>query len=441
MLVTVWVISMGCNSRQSIPDYYDPGNINANRDGLLAAAALANPVWSREEVAILRQLWLGSLPLRPPSPSNSFADEPRAAALGHRLFFDPRLSANGQVACTTCHRPDLMFTDGLPLSLGTRLTKRNAQTIAGAAYSPWLLWDGHKDSLWAQALEPIEHPDEQGSTRLHAIHLIRRDETYRTLYEEIFGMLPPELADFNRFPDSGGPVDYAPYRTAWDSMTAEDQTTTTLIFTNLGKAIEAYERLIRPGPTRFDAYAKAALAGDVNTMANTLSPDEVAGLRLFIGRANCLGCHSGPLFSDHKFHNTGVPLENDRLPDEGRAAGVQQLRQDEFNCLSPYSEATAEECAGLSSTGFSRDELRYAFRTPSLRNLVETAPYMHTGQLATLGRVLEHYNRAPQAPLGRSELRPLNLSADELALLEAFLRTLSAPLATPPELLEPPTAP
>ncbi|MFC1975449.1 cytochrome-c peroxidase [Chloroflexota bacterium] len=430
---------VGCGSAPDVPDYYAPQVVTPDRGQILAVTPLPNADWTPAEIAMLTDLWLGSLPAVPPSPSNAVADNPQAAALGHKLFFDARLSANNQVACTTCHRPDLIFTDGFPVSFGTRTTKRNAPTLIGAAYSPWLLWDGHKDSLWAQALEPIEHPDEQGSTRLHAAHLIQQDKAYRTRYEAVFGPLPPELADFDRFPDSGGPVQHAGYRANWESMTLADQAIVTQIYVNLGQAIAAYERLILPGRSRFDTYVQAVLERNVEMAKNTLSPDEVAGLRLFIGQSNCIRCHSGPLFTDNNFHNNGVPMAEGLPPDDGRATGGQRVLTDEFNCLGPYSDAEQTECIPLNTAQAGAVEVVYAFRPPTLRNVAETAPYMHAGQIETLREVLEHYNQAPPAPMGQTEVQPLNLSETELDQLEAFLRSLSAPLASPPELLKTPT--
>lgn len=438
ILLAIFILN-ACTPQPTPPSPYIQPTINPNNVQLLAKAPPSNPIWTPEELLTLRDLWLGSLPPPPPDPSNAVAGDPRAAALGHRLFFDERLSANNQVACATCHRPDLNFTDGFPRSFGTRLTRRNALTIVGAAYSPWLLWDGHKDSLWAQAIEPLEHPDEQGYTRLHAIHLIDQEESYRAAYEAIFGPLP-DLSDFGRFPDSGGPVELTGYRANWERMTPADQATATHIYVNLGKALAAYERLIPPGPAPYDRYVQAILESDLETMEQTLEPEAVAGLRLFIGPAGCIRCHHGPLFTDHQFHNTGLPLVEDLPPDEGRAGGLARALADEFNCLGPYSDVDEAYCIITASKAANREALVYQFKTPTLRNVAQTGPYMHTGLLATLGEVLAHYNQAPAAPLGQTELKPLHLSGAELDQLESFLRSLSGPLAAPPELLDPPAS-
>ena len=173
-------------------------------------------------------------------------------------------------------------------------------------------------------------------------------------------------------------------------------------------------------------------------MHAALTPDAVSGLRLFVGKGQCINCHNGPLFTNNDFHNTGVPAALGLPEDTGRAKGVQQVLADEFNCLSTYSDAAPEDCGELRFAKADDHALERQFKPPSLRNVAERAPYMHAGQFATLREVLHHYNRAPAAPAGHSELKPLNLSEQELGQLEAFLRSLSGPLNTPPELLAPP---
>lgn len=376
--------------------------------------------WTEAEIATLRTLWLGSLPPLPADPSNQYADDPRAVALGEKLFFDMRFSVNGQISCGTCHLPELEFQDGRALAQGVGVTDRRTMPIAGVAYSPWLFWDGRKDSLWAQALGPLESMVEHGGTRAQYAHLIAAH--YRDEYEALFGPLP-DLADV---PPTAAPIDNPTARTAWEAMTPAARESVTQIYANMGKAIAAFERTIMPAPSRFDAYVQAMLDEDARAMRAALTPDEVAGLRLFIGAANCTQCHNGALFTDNDFHNTAVPTVPGLPEDTGRAAGARQVLADEFNCLSPYSDAAPEQCAELRFMISEGELLLRAFKPPSLRNVAERPPYMHAGQFATLEEVLLHYNSAPPAPAGHSELHPLNLSPAELGQLLAFLQTLSA---------------
>lgn len=355
--------------------------------------------WSDADVAVLRSLWIGSLPELPPDPTNAVSDDPRAAELGHALFFDTGLSSSGAIACATCHRPELRFTDGMQKGRGVGQSKRNTRSIVSVAYSPWQYWDGRRDSQWAQALSPIEDPAEHGGSRHHAVRAVASGDQFRRQYEDLFGVLP-DL-------DEPRNVDRA--------------------FSNIGKAIAAYERLIMPGPSRFDRYVEAILSGDDEQ--NLYAADEIAGLRLFIGKASCTQCHNGPLLTNHEFHNTGVLSFPGEVPDKGRAAGVRQVLADPFNCRGEFSDSSEQVCAELE---FARSgyEVLGAFRTPSLRNLEHTQPYMHKGQMFTLAEVLAHYNEAPLSMVGHNEAKPLGLNAVELRQLETFLETLAAPLAT-----------
>lgn len=408
---------------------------------LLTAAAIAlwsatRPAsWNEAEISILRGLWIGSLPPLPPDPSNRYADDPRAAELGHKLFFDTRFSATGDVSCATCHQPELMFTDGLPLAQGVGTTDRKTMTIIGTAYSPWQFWDGRKDSQWAQALAPLESAVEHGGTRAMYAHLIA--EHYRAEYESIFGPLP-DLSDPERFPASAGPVDDPAVRAAWEAMTQADRDAVTQVYVNMGKAIAAYERLIMPAPSRFDQYVDALLKGDKAAMQAALTDDEVAGLRLFIGRAECIKCHNGPLFTNNDFHNTGVPTAQGLSLDDGRASGVLKVINDEFNCLSKWSDAGENDCAELRFVTSEGEQLEAAFKPPTLRNVAGTAPYMHAGQYATLEEVLAHYNHPPVSPIGHNELEPLGLTQSEIEQIIAFLRALSGGVNAPDALLQAP---
>jgi len=353
--------------------------------GIALAAYLLwpRPEWTKEEVATLRSLWIGSIPPLPPDPSNRVADDPRALALGKKLFFDPRLSVNRKVACASCHQPALLFQDGLPLARGIATTTRKTMAIAGTGYSPWLFWDGRKDSLWAQALGPLESAVEHGGTRTQYAHAIAQH--HGADFEALFGPLPP-LSDGHRFPVHAGPLDDPAARAAWERMAGPDREAVTRTFANIGKAIAAYERRIMPGPSRFDAYVQALLKDDLAAMRSALTPEEAAGLRLFIGKAQCINCHNGPLFTGNHFHNTGVPARAGLPPDLGRAKGAPEVRDDEFNCLSPYSDAQPDECAELKYMVATGVDLEGAFKPSSLRNIAATGPYMHAGQFTTCAR-------------------------------------------------------
>jgi cytochrome c peroxidase len=397
----------------------------------VAGVATGASHWSGVDVTTIRSLWIGELEPLEPDPTNRYGDDPRAVELGHRLFFDTRLSSTGTVACATCHDPQREFQDGTPLGTGVGTTDRRTMPIAGTAYSPWQFWDGRKDTQWAQALGPLESSVEHGGTRAQYTRLI--GEHYRAEYEALFGPLP----DLAAVPQKAGPVEDQEARTAWERLTDQTRDDITRVYANIGKAIAAYERRIQYGPSRFDRYAEA-LFRDGRAPEGILTRDEVAGLRLFIGKAECTTCHNGPLFTDNHFHNTGVPAVASLPLDLGRAVGAKQVLDDEFNCRSRFSDAHPAECKELEFLESDSHELERAFKPPSLRNVAERPPYMHAGQIATLAEVLAHYNRAPAAPRGHSELKPLRLSRRELAQLEAFLRALSGPTQAPPGLLAPP---
>jgi cytochrome c peroxidase len=389
--------------------------------------------WSAQERETLRSLSLASLGPVPADPSNRYADDTSAARLGQHLFFDTRLSANGRVSCASCHVPARDFQDGKPLADGVGRTARRTMPVAGTAYSPWQFWDGRADSQWAQALGPLESAVEHGGDRTQYAHLVASE--YRDLYQHVFGRLP-NLANV---PAHAGPVADSSRAAAWQRLSALGRDDITRVYANLGKAIAAYERRITFAPSRFDRYVEAELAGRTHTSADAFSPAEEAGLRLFIGKASCVNCHNGSLLTDNHFHNTGVPVSAAVLtPDSGRATGVRQVIASEFNCTGRYSDAKAEDCEELRFAVTEGEELVRAYKTPSLRGVAERAPYMHAGQFATLADVVAHYDRAPAGPFGHTELEPLRLTGDERRQIEAFLRTLSSPLAAPPGYLDAP---
>src|SRR6476659_6422054 len=211
---------------------------------MATVAASGRDGWAPEQLDELRSMSLAALEPLPRDPTNRVADDPRAADLGRRLFFDTRLSSNGRVACSTCHQADRGFQDGIALAIGVGTTARRTMPIAGMARSPFLFWDGRKDSLWAQALGPLESPVEHGGTRTQYAHLI--DHFYRSEYEALFGHLP-DPSYLARLPATAGPVEDPIARAAWKAMTDADREAVTRVYANIGKVIAAYERKIIPG--------------------------------------------------------------------------------------------------------------------------------------------------------------------------------------------------
>ncbi len=159
--------------------------------------AACSSTWTTEETETLRGLWVGSLP---PGPSNRYADDPRAAAFRHKLFFDTRFSSTGDVSCATCHQPELMFTDGLSLAEGVGTTDRKTITVIGAADSHWQFWDGRKDSQSSQALGPLENPVEHGGVRTLYVHLIAETAPY--MHAGQFTSPEEVLIHYNHAPES-----------------------------------------------------------------------------------------------------------------------------------------------------------------------------------------------------------------------------------------------
>ncbi len=403
--------------------------VGATAGGLLLIAAAGlpavnslgaapQPPFTPAERAAIGSLALAALPPLPADPTNRFADDPAAAALGATLFFDQRLSANGKVACATCHKIDRQFQDDLPLGEGLGTANRRTMPLAGAAWKRWFFWDGRKDSLWSQALSPLENAAEQAGNRTAYAHFMARN--FGPRYERIFGPIP----DLGSLPADASPLGTPAEQAAWAAMSEADRRGVDRIFANMGKAIEAFERALPYPQTRFDRFAAALAAGQPPGPADALSAQETLGLKLFLGRANCVTCHNGPGFSDGGFHNTGIPAVAGLPPDLGRETGVAEVTADRFNCLGPFSDANPQGCTALASLAGRGAGLTRAYKTPSLRGVAGRPPYMHAGQMPTLEAVLDHYSRAPVSPGGVSEVKPLDLSTDERKALVAFLQTL-----------------
>jgi cytochrome c peroxidase len=388
------------------------------------------------------------LPPPPADGTGSLAGKREAAAaLGQFLFFDKGMSANGAISCASCHQPARGFTDGRALAQGLALGTRHTPSVIDAAYNQWFFWDGRADSLWAQALQPLENPKEVGGDRLAVAHHVADDPALRAAYQAVFGKLP-RLADSARFPAHArpDPDPKAPVARAWQAMAAADRDAVNRLYSNLGKAIEAYERRLADGNSPFDTFVAGLKSGDPTKQA-ALSPSARRGLLLFIGAGNCELCHSGPAFSDGQFHNLGLPLLPGEAADPGRAAGIALVKADIFNDAGAFSDRPKGEAQQrLEFLPEPKSQLG-AFKTPGLRNVAVTGPYMHDGRFSTLEQVLQFYAQGRAASRGRLvgereatvDLVP-HLSAAQIDDLVAFLQSLTgAPL--PPAPTHPPPRP
>lgn len=315
-------------------------------------------------------------PLGPPpaDPSNAHADDPLAAALGARLFSDRMLSPSGTVSCADCHASLRSFADGRPLAIGVDGMQgaRNTPSVQYAAHSAWQFWDGRADSLWAQALGPIENPIEMASSRLFVAQRIAA--SHRSEYESVFGAMP----DLSSFPAEGRPGD-----ATFDALSAADQAIVNGIYASVGKAIAAHERAIPPETNPLDRYA----AGELDA----LTALERDGLRDFF-TFGCIECHQGPRLTNDSFHDVLMPGSGTgALADLGRFAAIDPLSESIFRRHGAFSDApaTPDPITGVVPADFMRGQIR----TPPLRGVSSTAPYGHAGTLVDLHDVVEHYAR------------------------------------------------
>ncbi len=307
--------------------------------------------------------------------------------LGEMLFFDPRLSGNSAMPCSACHLPDLGWGTGTEISFGYPGTThwRNSQTILNAAYYNKFFWAGASPSLEAQAPAAAHGAVAgNGDDSIMEMRLAFTPE-YVERFEEVFGTPYPIIGD------------------AW-------------------KAIAAYQRTIvsNPEDVPFDRFAN----GD----ATALSEEAQRGLELFRGEAGCIACHNGPLISNQQYYATGVPQEI--LTDTTDPLQMITVRWEN------YAKGVTEEIyysdPGDLGLYYStkREADMYKFRTPSLRELAYTAPYMHNGAFWTLDEVVAFYAAGGGETPNRSDLlRPLELDEGQRADLVAFLESLSSDAA------------
>lgn len=403
------------------------------------------------------------LPPPPPDPTNGVADHPGAVDLGRILFHETRLSSTATVSCATCHDPQKSFADGKAFAEGIAIGPRHTPSLWNVAHNRWYFWDGRADTLWSQALQPIEREIEMGGSRMRAATLIARDELLRDRYEKVFGRIPAELDSpgilergvFDARPVPSHPQN--PHHVEWLGLSTAQREAAETVFVHLGKSIAAFERTLISRDAPFDRFAEGLRTQDAGQLA-AISAEAQRGLKLFVGKANCRLCHSGPNFTDGEFHDVRVaPLgsadilralrsnelsQRDRIgkaamlppganpdADAGRYAGIDLLLADPFNAAGRFSDDPRGERAEELEFIANAPEWFRQFKTPTLRHVATTAPYMHQGQFATLKDVLHHYSTFDGAlPTGHHPetiLIPLRLTEQELIDLEAFLHTLT----------------
>lgn len=338
-----------------------------------------------------------------PDPSNRVSGDPAAIALGRQLFSERRLSRDGDRACATCHDPARAFADGRDRSIGLARVDRNGIALANLRLNRWYGWAGAADSLWAQSLRPILDAKELGASAELVSERLAADPGLAAAYAGIFGSAP----------------------------TADPPE---LVLVNMAKALAAFQETITTGRTAFDAFRDALASGDQQATANYPVAAQ-RGLKIFVGKGRCTVCHHGANFSNGEFDDIGIPFfaEPGRV-DPGRHGGIANLRESPFNLLGRYNDDPGKATASPTKYVEQLHRNWGEFRVPSLRNVAETGPYMHNGSLATLRDVVRHYSEVDVERLhgddGARLIRPLRLSAREVADLVTFLGTLSARVST-----------
>ena len=316
---------------------------------------------------------------------------PAAIELGEKLFFDPRLSGDGTVACSTCHDPARAFTDGRPTSIGIhgRAGQRNAPTVLNALYNKTQFWDGRARTLEEQAALPITNPFEMGAPSLaDAVNKIGSDADYQRLFTQAYGRAVNE--------------------------------------SDMLRAIATYERTLVSFASPFDHF----IAGD----KNAISESAARGWDLFNSKAKCNLCHAltdkerdTSLFTDHDFHNIGIGILRHNVVPLARQA-ERDIAQGNVKAVDDAAILTDLSALGrFLITGNQKDIA--SFKTPNLRNVLVTAPYFHDGSQETLWDVIDHYNKGDglKNPWLDEDIQPLALSEPEIDDVVAFLASLTSP--------------
>jgi cytochrome c peroxidase len=341
-------------------------------------------------------------PWPPPAardPSNRVSGNPHAITLGARLFFDARLSPSGYVACVSCHQPDRGWTDARPRAHGLADLPRNTPSLANPRLLRWYGWGGGADSLWMASLRPLLDPREFDSSAAAVARIYVRDPDLACLYRRAFGRSPTgRRAD----PEA--------------------------VLVDTAKALAAFQETLVTGRTPFDEFRDALGRGD-DAAAARYPLAAQRGLKLFIGRGNCIACHNGPNFSNGEFADVGVPFfTGPGRVDPGRHDDLQRLRASPYNLLGRHSDDRGGKSAQATKLAVLEPRHWGEFKVPSLRNVAASPPYMHNGSLPTLRDVIRHYSMLDESRIHASAqplLRALRLPDDDVDALVAFLESLT----------------
>lgn len=382
----------------------------------------------------------------PPDLSNQYEFNEQAATLGQKFFWDTQFSGGivvqgnrsstfavdtpRLISCATCHDPSFGWADkdSKPndVSLGATFTTRNSPTVLNAAHYTYLLWDGSIDSVWGM-MRPAIEGNPHNFSRVGVAFVICQNSTYKSEYEAIFGTtntsaICPTIAGTycggsSCLPTSGNNWGRNLYTGAVQTDGHVDR-----IFVNYGKAIAAYERKLVSKNSAFDQWA----AGNENAM----TASQKRGLKIFIGKGNCIRCHSGANFSDGAFHNLGVPQVGgfSGHNDLGRYTGIANLlsgANSVYNTASAYNDnPSVNRVAGLIAT----DNDIGKFKTPTLRSVNKTPPYFHNGTFTSLWDVVNFYNFAGNAGSFPGTKDPIlttrRMTNEEMEDLVNFLKAL-----------------
>lgn len=383
--------------------------------------------FSETEKSII-QLLAANPNVQPYDPSNEVSGNPKAIALGKQLFFSKRLSRDGKVACASCHIPDKGWSDGkMRAQIRSQTMNKNSPTLWNVAQNRWFFWDGRADSLWAQATASIEAHNEINSDRTYLTRWLVANPSFKQSFESFFGELKSCVTE-QALPQHAKPTQQATERKlnqAWKQMSACQQKETSRVLAGLAKLIAAYEETIVSQNSLFDRYAHSL------KQAKPINYPIAAkrGLKHFIAKDSCISCHSGSNFSDSEFHNLFF-IKNKAKG--GRYTAIGALKRNPFNQRGEFSALDKDDFNKLDYI-YKNIAFKQSYKTPTLRNLRASAPYMHDGRLLTLENVMDYYgslrelSQSKRADLTHVEetLSQLFLDQQQQADLIAFLETLN----------------